>query len=230
MIDLTGLRNAQISDCLKGPVDGLGEYKLALKKQAIRGKTLLAAMRVAQDATQLYYQQAAEKVERAKREAELNKVAEAVAAKTASDNRLRNLTRLAYQTRLRSLRRGLYLMLHQYALAYVYKAGSPEFPEGVKNMGKTDADNPVRADLDVEKFKALYLALDGRVNKATEGEANRQQTSRDMIVNTTEHSNTVFRPEWRDLAIPDGLITFTIPFKLLEPANLYYRLRVMKVK
>lgn len=118
-------------------------------------------------------------------------------------------------------------MLHECALAYVYMAGSPEFPGELVNAGSTQSESPMRPDLETSKFKLLYEALDGKIKKATLAEANRQQTATDMTVNTTNHIGTVFRKDWKDMAVPDGLVSLAIPWNLLEETSSYYRLRMM---
>ena len=206
------------------------EYQLALKKQVIRGKTVLAAMRIVQDTTQLYYRQLAERAARKKREDELTKVSKDVASKTVDEIRLRNVTRLTYQRSLVSIRRGLYLRLHECALAYLYMAGASDFPDCLKNPGPTVAESVVRADLETSKIKSLRESLDELVHKQTLAEANRQEAARTMAVDTVTYTKTVFRENWKELAVPDGLVQFSIPWDLLEQTSTYYRLRVMSVQ
>ncbi|KAJ4991111.1 hypothetical protein SVAN01_03461 [Stagonosporopsis vannaccii] len=210
-------------------IDGMQSYRQALETQVIRGKTVLAAMRKWQTSVQTFLALEGEKVAREKRRSELKATAERLGKADSERMRFRNEARLAYQRSLVAARRALFISIYDTALAHAYTKGTMDFPPNLVNPSLTDISSHVaRADSSTPRFRQTIDALQKAETSRNEEERNLQMSNPRATVHTG--MKNVFPAGWKELAIPSGRITFSVPpGETLEVDQQYYRIRTTGV-
>ena len=145
-LQVDSMFNELQSDIGQDTITGMSESRLALKAQAIRGRTMILATRNVQEAMQFYHRQLADSKARQARNDESQ-----ITAKNAGQKSQWTLAQKALWYSLvqefRGIRRSLFACFHQCLLSLIYASNSDEKGKTLLQRNSLKADSSVRLQL-----------------------------------------------------------------------------------
>ncbi|KAF4950595.1 hypothetical protein FSARC_13130 [Fusarium sarcochroum] len=194
-------------------IEGLEEYQSALSNMIIRGKTLIEAQRQLQEDLRSYLRGIAESSIRAKREAEIKKAAQDIAAGTLPTSK--HIDDLSAS--LVVLKRAAVLRLHQYLLRLRYLSSR-----------YNDIRVNASPEMSVEQLETVKRNLASQVEERGTGTQNKQDLPLIEFSTNDDQDCNVFVSGWKTWLRELKQIPFEISYK--NPAgDRYYDLRVAKI-
>ncbi|KAF4340173.1 hypothetical protein FBEOM_5870 [Fusarium beomiforme] len=198
----------------------LGDFEVEMRKQVIRGRTVLKAMSKAQSAAQLYYRQLAEK---AARDAITEKIS--ILGQTEQDH-ARHIAKRYFSQALVDIKRSVFVLFHECILSMMYYENKGSFPidndgqEWFKGLGADIAiDRGLKSSFMhfYERLMDLYKNAVGRhIDQIFPGE---------ISVDTLTHTGTVFDEVWKTDLVENKQMAFHIPTDL-DQVEGFRRIRI----
>ncbi|KAL2065807.1 hypothetical protein VTL71DRAFT_3477 [Oculimacula yallundae] len=193
-----------------GKIDGFDEYRLAMKKLAIRGETLVVALKDSYEARTKYLVRVAESKAIEAALDEIKNLQQKVINGQASEAIAFMSIRQQLLTELTQRRRVVFNMLHQGILALIYQSNDMKLQKRVFASLSPALTADQLAD-HWDTFKRATIEA-------------KQQQSKELVVGTAE----AFPSSWRDLLTKDFETPFHIP-PTLKALDYQHHMRIRKI-
>lgn len=201
---------------LKGEkIGGMETYRMAMKKEVIRGETMLAALRAAYDARINYFRRRAEREARVARESELKQLSRLMLELTA-EAQAWPMIKWTLQQELNSMKCTTFTMFHNCILALTYATNNVKYQK--TKFVNLAPDSPVEQFV---KQKTVIMQTETELSKQTQGFV--------VEVGTSVEKGAVFNEAWKTLLLED----LKVPFQILptfSETDAYHRVRIRTVR
>ncbi|KAK3079633.1 hypothetical protein LTS18_004363 [Coniosporium uncinatum] len=230
-------------------VDGLEEYRSALRKNAVQGQAVIEAQKLVREKLDQYYRAHAAMAFQNNRQADIQSMANAIdkEAQTVSQS---VLMLPSLRTDLFGLRRRIFLNLHKSVLALVYHGALGAYPVDLFNFdvtqttteytkllvgdqgtatGLTEALNKVNTTLFGEQIKGKPITIDTTNNAEVllAGEAEAIPALSGKL--QQPDANICFPRRWRSDMLAFHSVSFEIPSTLVDVDD-WWHVRVTKMR
>lgn len=212
-------------------VDGMAEFRTALRKLVVRGETLLEARARAQTAAILYTRAFAEAVKREARKLEIDRMAksmqnvpfqtrpvEAVRDLTIQYDQAANALRALCEEKLAHLRRVAAVDLYSYMTNIMYEQCLSSFPQQLELS--SSMTNVAWAEVDKELLHVISVQQKSR---------SAQQSVPPLSFSTDGDEGRHFSRDWKQQLTDTGRIVCRVPDDTLETRP-FYRMRMDSIK
>lgn len=221
-----------IADALQGDkVDGMSEFRTALRKLCVRGETLLEARARAQTAAIVFNRAFGEAVKREARKAEIERMAKSLKAvpfKISPVQAITDLTvryesataglRALCEDKLAHLRRVALVSIYSYMADIMYEQCLSSFPAQVDLS--SSMTNIAWAEVQRELLQVISAQQKSR---------SAPQATPTLIISTERNEDRNFNPQWRDELRDTGRLVCHVPENTLETKP-FYRMRADDIK
>lgn len=198
----------------KASIPGLEELRTALRKMCVRGKAVLEARRLAQEAVSRYVRNLADRTGREARGREIEAMASQFESESVASKALKAYMVSILENDLVAAKRDLFVLFHTCCNSLVYRCAAPAYP-GLKEVSASmSLTGFQRALSDLAQWGAKQgLSIPG---------------PKRIITTTTAHEDA-FGPGWKEVLQTEKQIWLSMPshLKIFERS---YRLRVKNFK
>ncbi|KAM0421134.1 hypothetical protein ACHAPT_011026 [Fusarium lateritium] len=202
-------------------IPALGGFETSMRNQAIRGRTLLKAMMVAQTATQLYCRQLAEE----KARTAVNDRITALGINKHEDTD--GLALRYFQRALIDIKRSVFVLFHECILSLIYFQNGAGFPT---DHNEEEVFKGLTANLSIGNgskgltFDHFYDVLQAQLGAAVAADIE-QTIPGGIIVDTSKDAGTVFDRDWKSCLVDNNEMAFHVP-TTLQDAEGWRRVRI----
>jgi hypothetical protein len=220
-VEVDSMFNELQRELKEDSIAGMPEYRLALKNQAIRGRTVVMAMRNMQEAMQFYHRQEAERVARESRTKQLHSLASKVKAESQGSI-ARHVLRWSLIEESINARRTLFVRVHQCLLSIIYSANSACAVEMLLKK------RPIKADNTADQFTHFIEDLE---DLRTQVKSKENSFGDPVTVSTSnpKFMGPIFTRDWKECLVQYNCLYFSIPHNAIGRTKDWTRVRITEL-